>query len=94
MKTSNWIITVIGFLGIVLAAGIWAQSATNVSTEARSQLWEHLAFEHEGKSVTHEPELSRTIVRLGNEGWQLVDVESVVGADAATKFVFFFKRPK
>ncbi|GAA4465115.1 hypothetical protein GCM10023156_52430 [Novipirellula rosea] len=41
-----------------------------------------------------DAETSRKIVQLGGEGWELVDVESLVKDGASTKLIYFFKRPK
>ncbi len=37
---------------------------------------------------------SRKIVQPGSDGWELVDVETVVKGGTTTKVVYFFKRPK
>jgi hypothetical protein len=80
-------------LGFVLAAAIWAQTPTPTPSEADSKAWQHLAFEHDGGSVTGDRELGRKINELGRGGWELVDVETVTEAGTTSKTVFYFKKP-
>lgn len=94
MKNSILICIAGGCLALYLATSIGAQSPKSDSAAAVPQAWRHLALTHEGKSVLDAPDLARKIDSLGDEGWQLVDVESIVEAGTTTKVVFFFKRPK
>jgi hypothetical protein len=82
-----------GTLALYFAANIGAQSPNQDAVPKVPQAWRHLALEHEGKSVTDQPELARKINSLGDEGWQLVDVESIAEGGTTTRIVFFFKRP-
>ena len=75
------------FFGIEL----FAQSG---SSPIVTQEWQHLAFEHEGTSIAGSPDLVRRINSLGDEGWQLVDVESIGTDGSKSKMIFFFKRLK
>jgi hypothetical protein len=92
----NRILTYItaGSLALVIVGGLWAQSPKTDSAPKVLQMWRHLALEHEGKDVTHSPELAQKINSLGDEGWQLVDVESTSENGTTKKIIFFFKRPK
>jgi len=56
--------------------------------------WEHLALTHNGADVGSDRGLSTRIVRLGNEGWELVNVSTVAKDGTTVKVLFFFKRPK
>ena len=94
MKNSILIYIAGGSIALCLAASIWAQSPKSDSSPKVPQAWQHLALENEGKSVTGSPDLARKINSLGDEGWQLVDVESILEGGTTTKVVFFFKRPK
>lgn len=58
------------------------------------QKWEHLAFEAEGVVVKGNREMAAQIIRLGNDGWELVDVETIEKDGTSERIVYFFKRPK
>jgi hypothetical protein len=83
-----------GLVVLVVAGVLWAQSPKSDSPSNIPQVWQHLALEHQGKNVTNSPELARKINGLGEEGWQLVDVESISEAGTTTKIIFFFRRLK
>lgn len=91
-KFATWLAA--GCLALFLGAGLRAQNSKSDTPSPSPKAWRHLALEHEGKSVTESPDLARKINGLGEEGWQLVDVETFSEAGATTKVVFFFKRPK
>jgi hypothetical protein len=94
MKKRILISIAAGFLALFVGSGLWAQSPHSDSSPKEPQAWQHLAFEHEGRSVTGSPDLARRINSLGDEGWQLVDVESIVVSGSTTRMIFFFKRLK
>jgi hypothetical protein len=94
MKNSILIYITAGSLALIVAGGLWAQSPKSDSPPKAPQMWQHLALDHEGKDVTNSPELAQKINNLGDEGWQLVDVESVSEAGTTKKITFYFKRPK
>ena len=94
MKNRVLIYVASGSLALYLAASLWAQSPSPDASPKAPKAWRHLALTHEGKSVMDAPDLARKIDSLGDEGWELVDVESVVDAGVTTRIVFFFKRPK
>jgi len=54
--------------------------------------WEHLALAHDRADLGGD--LSGQIVRLGNEGWQLVCVSPIAKAGTTVKTIYYFKRPK
>ena len=86
-------------LFVATVAYVWAQAPATPTrpTPAEkpiSRTWEHLAFEHAGASIKGDPELAQQINRLGNEGWELVDVEMTSEAGTTRGKTFFFKRPK
>jgi hypothetical protein len=94
MKKGILISIAAGMLALFVGSGLWAQSPHSDPSPKVPQAWQHLACEQEGTSVTGSPDLARRINRLGDEGWQLVDVESIVVAGSTTKMIFFFKRLK
>jgi hypothetical protein len=87
-------------LAVVVAAVVLFYSTTAaveepaVSGERAIARWEHLALTHDGANVSQDPQLSAQIVRVGNEGWELVCVTNVVKDGSTTKTIFYFKRPK
>ena len=86
--------TAIALLTLFVGAGLSAQSPKSDSLPNPPQAWQHLAMEHEGATITDTPDLARKINRLGDEGWQLVDVESISEGGTTTKMICFFKRLK
>ncbi len=83
-------------LFIATIAYVWAQAPAipEAPPSPHPQAWEHLAFESQGASLKRDPKLAREITRLGNEGWELVDVETINEAGNTASKIFFFKRPK
>jgi hypothetical protein len=95
MKKRNLIYLVGGASAVLLSAGLWAQDPEENSPAGGPRPgWQHLALESPGAGVTGSPDLARKINRLGDEGWELVDVEAIHTAGSTTKTVYFFKRPK
>jgi hypothetical protein len=85
-------------LGLVLFASLWAQNAepgapADAPTDAPAR-WQHLALHAEKGGIVTDPNLGRQINRLGDEGWELVDVETVIENGTTQKAVYFFKRPR
>ncbi len=56
--------------------------------------WEHLSMTHAGITVDKEPRLSKQIIELGEQGWELVTVSNVIQEGNTLNTVFYFKRPK
>ncbi|MFK7820467.1 MAG: hypothetical protein AB8G99_17230 [Planctomycetaceae bacterium] len=82
-------------LCIVLGSITLWQIPTNAAPRRVNAVvkWEHLAMTTDGPKLS-TPEVSRKIIGLGNEGWQLVDVETYAENGTTTKAVYFFKREK
>lgn len=85
---------VAGSLALCIVGGLWAQTPKSDSSPQVPKAWRHLALEHQGKDVIGSADLARKIDSLGDEGWELVDVESISEAGTTTKVIFFFKHPK
>ena len=94
MKHLNIKKTIAGLSLFSIALYSWAQSPTESPLPLKRQAWEHLAFEHKGASIQGDPTLARKINQLGDEGWELVDVETTARSGATFGKIFFFKRPK
>jgi hypothetical protein len=58
-----------------------------------TQKWEHAAMTHNDSKVGGA-DLSRKINQMGDSGWELVDVSTVVVEGTTAKTIFYFKRPK
>jgi hypothetical protein len=67
-----------------LFAGLSAQDADPDEPGDGAVQWEHLAM----------PTDAGILSRLGEEGWELVDVETIVENGTTKKAVYFFKRLK
>ena len=78
-------------LTFVTMTSLSAQSAAPDVAPAR---WEHLALTQESGQVGGDRDVSRKIVKLGEQGWELVTVSTTVEDGSTTKAVFYFKRPK
>jgi len=88
-RTAVWSAT-LGFA--ILISVVWtAQSSPSAESANR---WEHLAMTVDAIDSPGDAEASRKIVQLGEEGWELVDVESLTKDGTTTKLIYYFKRPK
>ena len=86
--------TIAGMILFSVAIYSWAQTPSDSVSPIKKQAWEHLAFEHKGHSIQGDPQLARQINQLGDDGWELVDVELITNAGTSSGKIFFFKRPK
>jgi hypothetical protein len=80
-------------LGFFLFAGLSAQDADPDAPSDGVAQWQHLAMQTE-TGILRDPKVGRQINKLGDEGWQLVDVETIVENGSTKRAVYFFKRPK
>jgi hypothetical protein len=72
-----------------------AQSSRSAAATAEAmQSWEHMAMTVDATDAPGDAETSRRIVQFGGEGWELVDVETIVKGGSTTRLIYFFKRPK
>jgi hypothetical protein len=94
MNNKRFIYSATCFLTFVLAASLWAHGNSDTASNSNAVKWHHLAFEQEGDGISNDPELARKINRLGNEGWELVDVETIIKSGTTQKSTYFFKRPQ
>jgi len=89
------VVLIVAAVGVLLAASLSAQITTDRDAPAtHQQSWQHLALQHDGATVTGDPQLARQIDKLGRDGWQLVDVETLTRDGSTQQAVFFFKRPR
>ncbi len=79
---------------VILLALTWSAPISQSATEEPRRSWEHLAMTVDATDGPGDAETSRKIVQLGGEGWELVDVESLVKDGASANLIYFFKRPK
>jgi hypothetical protein len=94
MKKLAIAVSVMICIGIALAAGLSAQNAGPVAPAAPAERWQHMALGTDIGERISDPGLSRQINRLGDEGWELVDVENITRNGTTTKTVYFFKKRK
>lgn len=76
----------------VLYSAAHAQTA-DASNSAPAR-WEHAALTHDDAAVAGYGKLAAQINQMGDDGWQLVTVSTVVKDGATTKTIFYFKRQK
>lgn len=70
-------------------------ATTNIATEevATVAKWEHLGLPHDATKAFSTAKLARQINKLGEEGWELVNVLNFQKEGTTTKTVYYFKRP-
>lgn len=93
-KSLSLFMCVVLGLAIVVALSTAGQRTGKAADETGVKQWEHMAMSVDAENGFGGADTSRRIVQLGNEGWELVDVETVVKDGTTTKVVYFFKRPK
>ena len=90
---NNAAILICLFSAVLLTLGyvnLNAQPAQSPSKKV--QKFEHLAMPHQGSKLDRE--LSKQIVKLSNEGWEMVDVESVNKDGTTVQMIYYFKRQR
>jgi hypothetical protein len=81
------------FAMFILAVGTYFLSSTpaqNQDDMIRASRWRHLALSTTDQS---EPETHQKVNELGDNGWELVDVENFFAAGETVKTVYYFKKP-
>ena len=83
----------------IVAAVVMSQVLAGTERSLPTAKWQHLALT-EKVSITQvtgqqgpEQELSRQIVKLGEDGWELVSVANFSRDGTTRKTVYYFKRP-
>lgn len=79
-------------LAIVLVTGLRAQDGGDVADNRSGKRWQHLAFPLDATKGLGDAEFSRKVNQLGESGWELVDVESVLKDGNTIQRIYFFKR--
>jgi hypothetical protein len=79
---------------VVAAIALTAYAADTSVADRITSRWEHLAITHKGADVSSSAELSQRIVGLGESGWELADVSTVVDNGTTMQTIFYFKRAK
>jgi hypothetical protein len=94
MKKHALAVSVVVCLGFVLLAGLPAFNAEPTAPVTGATRWEHLAYSVSAQGGVSTPEISRRIMQLGNDGWELVDVENIIENGSTKTTVYYFKRSK
>ena len=76
----------------LLAYSAMAQDPGGGSSQVT--MWEHAALTHPSADVAGDAELSSKIIEMGDNGWELVSVSTVVDDGTTKSTIFYFKRPK
>ncbi len=94
MKTQRNTIILLAMicLGLFLTTHLSAQNADQGVSSNGIVRWEHMAVPRDIGTGIADAAFSRQIVQFGNDGWELVDVESVDKDGTTTKTIYFFKR--
>jgi hypothetical protein len=93
MKARSFILLVAAAAAVSFPVAWSAHSSRTAAAAAGAvRSWEHLAMTVEAADGPGDAETSRRIMQLGDEGWELVDVESLSKDGTTTKLIYFFKR--
>jgi hypothetical protein len=80
---------------VVAASGIYFLTSTPAENQNANRVeansWRHLALA--SKNDEDDDQLAKKINELGENGWELVDVESFLSAGETVKTVYYFKKP-
>ena len=90
---SGYLIAILVIVVAVAVSAFTAAAAKPAVENRAASRWEHLALTH-NSAVVGDRDLSKRIVGLGDKGWELVSVSTVVKDGTTVKTVFCFKRPK
>jgi hypothetical protein len=85
---------VVGCLALALTACSPTQIPTSGADGAGPRRWQHLALEQDAKRPMSDPEFTKKINQLGDDGWELVAVDSVLDSGTTVRRIYFFKRLK
>lgn len=80
-------------LGALIAVTLFAADPGDKEPQSQPRKWQHLALQHEVSQGIVTDELSKKIVRLGKEGWEMVTVASVTAGGTTAQLVYYFKKP-
>lgn len=94
MKTRIFTGAAVSCVILALVVGLLAQEPSPDPDNAGPHRWQHLALEQDAKRPMSNPEFAKQIDQLGNDGWELVAVDSVLDSGTTTKRIYFFKRPR
>lgn len=87
---AHWVV-----ICLCLAATFYAFTAKAQEPAAQPAFsWEHLAITSKNANIQEDKNLAQQINRVGNDGWELVNVTAVQKNGTTEKMVFCFKRPK
>lgn len=79
---------------LMFATAVYAWATPQERTESRVTAWEHLALPAKNATVVGDRRLATQINRLGDQGWELVEVSSSLEDGTTDMVIFYFKRPK
>ena len=94
MKSSSQLIAFVGILlvSVMLTYSLFAEDSKH--QDKKRVRWEHSALTHNEAEVDGHPQLASQIVRMGNEGWQLVSVSTIEKEGTTVKTILYFNRLK
>jgi hypothetical protein len=92
MNSRNVVAILICALLLISAAYVVNAQAGQAEARKQVQAWEHLALSHDGAGLGGG--LGKQIIRLGDEGWQLVTVSNIEVDGTTKRSIYYFKRPK
>ena len=78
-------------LASALVAATWAGPFQSQPTAAPAPKWQFASLKV--PADTPENELGRQVLKMGQDGWELVSVENFAEDGTTTMTAFYFKRP-
>lgn len=100
MKTPQTLFAgAVSVLCVILWFNVQADPEVPAGSESREASpqriqWEHLALPRDASKPFAEPDFSRKINQIGDQGWELVNVLNFAREGTTTRTVYYFKRLK
>ena len=94
MKTKRFMCAAVFCLVLAFVVGLVAQEPKSKTDNAGPRRWQHLALEQDAKGPIGDPQFAKQIDQLGNDGWELMAVDSVSDSGTTAKRIYFFQRSR
>jgi hypothetical protein len=79
-------------IGGIVATALWAGYPPQDAPQAKVTRWQYASLKV--PSGTSDNDLGKQILKLGDDGWELVSVQNFTKEGTTAQTAFYFKRPK